>query len=205
MGKIFEKHQELLTLNNALQELEAAATENYEEVAPSPPHVEEADEQELPVVEEEEEEEEEELEPAQAQAQEALPVPSSSPPLTSTTIYMDDLPAFDVVLPVRKSNFIRKNISFDKKLQLVENDHVLSASISAGNNITVRWGKHSSVPAWSNGRKYDPTTGKIFRIRTELRKGHKNMRELSGLTGYALDTLKDIIREMDKQGFFTNT
>jgi hypothetical protein len=194
MGKIMEKSQELLSLNNSLYELQQAAAEKCEEVAPPPP---EAEEQELPAVEEEEEEEEEGIY--------APAVPTSSPPLTSTTIYMDDLPSFDEILPVRKSNFIRKNISFDKKLQLVENDHILSASISAGNNITVRWGKHSSVPAWSNGRKYDPTTGKIFRIRTELRKGHKNMRELSGLTGYALDTLKDIIREMDKQGFFTNT
>jgi hypothetical protein len=194
MGKIMEKSQELLSLNNSLYELQQAAAEKCEEVAAPPPEAEEVYEEELAPVQEE------------AEAEEAAPpVPISSPPLTSTTIYMDDLPAFDEILPVRKSNFIRKNISFDKKLQLVENDHILSASISAGNNITVRWGKHSSVPAWSNGRKYDPTTGKIFRIRTELRKGHKNMRELSGLTGYALDTLKDIIREMDKQGFFTNT
>jgi hypothetical protein len=136
----------------------------------------------------------------------AAPPPPTSPPLTAVTISGEELPSLDIVLPIKKSNnFHRKNISLDKKLQLIADDHVLATTISTGHNISVRWGKMSSVPAWSNGRKYDPTTGKIFRVRAELRKDNRSMRELSGYTGYALDTLKDLVREMDKQGFFTNT
>jgi hypothetical protein len=217
MGKIMEKHQDILFLSQELKNLE-----NWRKTSPVAPPVPQAEPQEethQPLYEQETEEEEAPLESQEAAhddealetvAEEENQQPPSSPPLTAISLNVENMPDMEqstsAVVPFpRKFNFNRKNIPCEKKLKLVENDNILAISISSGNNINVRWGKKSCVPSWSNGRKYDPTIGKIFRIRTELRKGDLSMRELSGYTDYALDTIKDLVREMDKQGFFTNT
>ena len=192
MGKIMEKHHDIISLTKQLKELEEGRG-----LVPV----------DLDVVEEASVAAEvvEEVEVIHVEDKvDVIGNVEYSPPLTAITLSGEEVPRLEMT-PVKKSNFQRKNIPVEKKLQLVANDAVLAAGISSGNNINVRWGTKSSVPAWSNGRKYDPTTGKIYRIRTELRKYNMSMRDLSGHTGYALDTLKDIIREMDKQGFFTNT
>ena len=211
MGKIMEKHQDILYLSQELKNLEsvrkAPSVAQQEEEAPP--------QYEQPLYEQDTEEEE--AAPQEVQSDQQLEAiaeeefqPPSSPPLTAISLNVENIPDMEPPSPAivpfpRKFNFNRKNIPCEKKLNLVENDNILAISISSGNNINVRWGKKSCVPSWSNGRKYDPTIGKIFRIRTELRKGDLSMRELSGYTDYALDTIKDLVREMDKQGFFTNT
>ena len=96
----------------------------------------------------------------------------------------------------------RKIINIDKVLQLVDGDQTLASEISAGKNTSVKWGSRTYVLAWCNGRKYDPTNSRISNLRTELRRCPRSIRGLSSITGLAIDTVKDLVREMDKQGFF---
>jgi hypothetical protein len=98
----------------------------------------------------------------------------------------------------------RKIISIDKVLKLVDGDQTLASDIAAGKYTSVKWGSRNYVPAWCNGRKYDPTNGRISNLRNELRRAPRSIRSLSSVTGLAIDTVKDLVREMDKQGFFTN-
>lgn len=98
----------------------------------------------------------------------------------------------------------RKIISIDKVLRLVDGDQTLASDIAAGKYTAVKWGSKNYVPAWCNGRKYDPTNGRIANLRNELRRAPRSIRSLSAVTGLAVDTVKDLVREMDKQGFFTN-
>lgn len=98
----------------------------------------------------------------------------------------------------------RKIISIDKVLRLVDGDQTLASDIAAGKYTAVKWGSKNYVPAWCNGRKYDPTNGRISNLRAELRRAPRSIRSLSSVTGLAIDTVKDLVREMDKQGFFTN-
>jgi hypothetical protein len=91
------------------------------------------------------------------------------------------------------------------KLELIEDDYGHASNIARGNLITSDGNKKPIVPAWTNGRKYDPCKGKMMKIRNELRKGPMTIRQMSSYTGYALDTIKDFVKEMDKQGFFKNT
>jgi hypothetical protein len=98
----------------------------------------------------------------------------------------------------------RKIINIDKILVLAESDHIRASDISTGKYTFVKWGSRNYVPAWCNGRKYDPTNGRISNIRAELRRASRSIRSLSSITGLAIDTVKDLVREMDKQGFFEN-
>jgi phage FluMu protein gp41 len=45
----------------------------------------------------------------------------------------------------------------------------------------------------------------MLKIRNQLRNGPMSIRQISVFTGYALDTIKDYVKEMDKQGFFKKT
>ena len=98
----------------------------------------------------------------------------------------------------------RKIINIDKILVLAESDHIRASDISTGKYTFVKWGSRNYVPAWCNGRKYDPTNGRISNLRAELRRASRSIRGLSSITGLAIDTVKDLVREMDKQGFFVN-
>jgi hypothetical protein len=98
----------------------------------------------------------------------------------------------------------RKPITLNETLILVGNDEQLAAEISAGKNTNVRWGAQTYVSSWSKGKKYDPKNARVSLLRKELRAGRRTIRELSGATGLAINTIKDIIREMDKQGFFVH-
>jgi hypothetical protein len=91
------------------------------------------------------------------------------------------------------------------KLELISDDYHHASNVSRGNVFVAGDDKKVMVPAWTNGRKYDPTKGKMMKIRNELRKGPMTIRQMSSYTGYALDTIKDFVKEMDKQGFFKNT
>lgn len=99
-------------------------------------------------------------------------------------------------------NHVRKTINIEKQLKLISSDHFLANEIASGKCTTCHWGSTNYVPAWRNGRKYDPMNGRIGKIRAELRRGPRSIRELSSITGLAIDTIKDLVREMDKQGFF---
>lgn len=96
----------------------------------------------------------------------------------------------------------RKPIGINEQLLIVANDEHLAAEISSGKNTNVRWGAQTYVSSWSKGKKYDPKNVRISLLRKELRCGRSTIRELSGSTGLAINTIKDLIREMDKQGFF---
>jgi hypothetical protein len=98
----------------------------------------------------------------------------------------------------------RKIINIDKILVLAESDHIRASDISTGKYTFVKWGSRNYVPAWCNGRKYDPTNGRISNLRAELRRASRSIRGLSSITGLAIDSVKDLVREMDKQGFFVN-
>jgi hypothetical protein len=100
---------------------------------------------------------------------------------------------------------MKKPISYEMKLELIEDDYGHASNIARGNLFTADGTKKPIVPTWTNGRKYDPCKGKMMRIRNELRKGPMTIRQMSSYTGYALDTIKDFVKEMDKQGFFKNT
>jgi len=100
---------------------------------------------------------------------------------------------------------MKKPISYEMKLELIEDDYGHASNIARGNLFTADGNKKPIVPAWTNGRKYDPCKGKMMKIRNELRKGPMTIRQMSSYTGYALDTIKDFVKEMDKQGFFKNT
>jgi hypothetical protein len=205
MGKIYEKQQELNALTQQLSLFGNVAEEHVVEEHLAEEYVVEEHLADEHVVEEhlaEEDVPEEYMSQQdnlrQAELSQALP---SSPPLTTISDLVK-VPSLELV--VNKSNFTRKMISVEKKLHLVDNDYAIAASISGGNSVNDR-NKSSRVLSWSNGRKYDPTTGKIFKIRAELRICDRSMRELSGKTGLALDNVRDYIKEMDRQGFFTNT
>lgn len=101
-------------------------------------------------------------------------------------------------------NVERKPITLNQNLVLIVNDDHLAAEISAGKNTNVRWGAQTYVSSWSKGKKYDPKNARVSLLRKELRAGRRTIRELSGATGLAINTIKDIIREMDKQGFFVH-
>lgn len=96
----------------------------------------------------------------------------------------------------------RKPIGINEKLFIIPNDEHLAAEISSGKNTKVLWGAQTYVSSWSKGKKYDPKNVRISLLRKELRCGRITIRELSGSTGLAINTIKDLIREMDKQGFF---
>jgi hypothetical protein len=96
----------------------------------------------------------------------------------------------------------RKSIGMTEQLFIVPNDEHLAAEISSGKNTSVRWGAQTYVSSWSKGKKYDPKNARISLLRKELRCGRDTIRKLSGSTGLAINTIKDLIREMDKQGFF---
>jgi hypothetical protein len=96
----------------------------------------------------------------------------------------------------------RKPIGINEQLFIVANDEHLAAEISSGKNTNVRWGAQTYVSSWSRGKKYDPKNVRISLLRKELRCGRDTIRKLSGSTGLAINTIKDLIREMDKQGFF---
>ena len=178
MGKIYEKQQELVALTEQLSSFgNVPEQDTPQEVVPQQDNLRQADPPELP---------------------QAAP---SSPPLTAISDLLK-VPSLDLV--VKKSNFTRKVIPMEKKLHLVDNDHAIAASVSSGNSVNAR-SKSSRVLSWSNGRKYDPTSGKILRIRTALRSRDMSIRDLAGQTGLALDNVRDYIKEMDRQGFFTNT
>lgn len=98
----------------------------------------------------------------------------------------------------------RKIINIDKILVLAGSDHIRANDISTGKYTSVKWGSSNYVSAWCNGRKYDPTNGRISNLRSELRRASRSIRSLSSITGLAIDTVKDLVREMDKQGFFVN-
>jgi len=93
-------------------------------------------------------------------------------------------------------------INFDKKFSIIHSDEEHAKAISAGGYLAVRWGTEKTVAAWSKGRKYDPKNVRITKIRTLLRIGPKTVRELSTQTSLAVNTLKELLREMDRQGFF---
>ena len=120
--------------------------------------------------------------------------------IESYTGIQEDVPE----LVIHKKS-VRKPISYELKLELIEDDYGHATNVSRGNLFTDDGEKKPIVPAWTNGRKYDPCKGKMLKIRNELRKGPMTIRQMSVFTGYALDTIKDYVKEMDKQGFFKNT
>jgi hypothetical protein len=120
------------------------------------------------------------------------------------TDVQEDLPPHEEHAVIHKK-VVKKPISYEMKLELIEDDYGHASNIARGNIFTADGNKKPIVPAWTNGRKYDPCKGKMMKIRNELRKGPMTIRQMSSYTGYALDTIKDFVKEMDKQGFFKNT
>ena len=120
-----------------------------------------------------------------------------------TGINEDESPMEEEVVIQKKPH--RKPISYELKLELITDDYNHASNVSRGNVFVAGDDKKIMVPAWTNGRKYDPTKGKMLKIRNELRKGPMTIRQMSVFTGYALDTIKDYVKELDKQGFFKNT
>ena len=100
---------------------------------------------------------------------------------------------------------VRKPISDESILKIIDNDEDLVKEISSGRYKSVRWGSGTYVASWSKGRKYDPSNNKISGLRSCLRRGVNTVRGLSSHSGLALNTVKDLVKEMDKQGFFSNT
>ena len=96
----------------------------------------------------------------------------------------------------------RKPIGMNQQLCLIQNDEQLAMEISSGTNTNVLWGAQTYVSSWSRGKKYDPKNVRISLLRREIRCGRTSIRQLSVSTGLAIDTIKDLVREMDKQGFF---
>jgi lambda repressor-like predicted transcriptional regulator len=96
----------------------------------------------------------------------------------------------------------RAPITETTALRIMDGDAHHAAQVSSGKYKKVRWGSEHFIPQWTGGRKHDPTNSRIANLRAELRRGPKSIRELSSTTGLALNTVKDIVREMDKQGFF---
>jgi len=115
------------------------------------------------------------------------------------------------LLPARQQGIVihkkpmKKHISYEMKLELITDDYHHASNIVRGNLFTSDGNKKPIMPNWTNGRKYDPCKGKMMKIRNELRKGPMSIRQISSYTGDALDTVKDFVKEMDKQGFFKNT
>jgi hypothetical protein len=124
--------------------------------------------------------------------------------IESYTGVQEELPPPAEEVVVHKKT-MKKPISYEMKLELIEDDYGHASNITRGNLFTADGNKKPIVPSWTNGRKYDPCKGKMMRIRNELRKGPMTIRQMSSYTGYALDTIKDYVKEMDKQGFFKNT
>ncbi len=120
-----------------------------------------------------------------------------------TGVQEEEPPVEEEVVIQKKAH--RKPISYELKLELITDDYEHASNVSRGNVFVAGDDKKIMVPAWTNGRKYDPSKGKMLRIRNELRKGPLTIRQMSVFTGYALDTIKDYVKELDKQGFFKNT
>jgi hypothetical protein len=120
-----------------------------------------------------------------------------------TGIQEEEPPVEEEVVIQKKAH--RKPISYELKLELINDDYDHASNVSRGNVFVAGDDKKIMVPAWTNGRKYDPSKGKMLKIRNELRKGPMTIRQMSVYTGYALDTIKDYVKELDKQGFFKNT
>ena len=183
MGKIMEKEQELLVLRKQLEDFELERISGVESFSlvheDMIPEVPTEHPLLLPV------ENLENLENVET-------VDVSSTPKTKLSFYP--------IAPIT-----RKPFTIEKKLKLIDGDQSLADEISRGKFTSVKWGSLNYVPAWSNGRKYDPKNSRISKIRSELRNNMKSIRELAGSTGLSIDTVKDLVREMDKQGFFTNT
>jgi hypothetical protein len=99
----------------------------------------------------------------------------------------------------------RKPISIDKRIKLIENERELAEEISSGRYKNVKWGSKHYVASWSKGRKHDPLNYKVGMLRTQLRQCPKSIRDLSTHTALSIKTVQDLVREMDRQGFFTNT
>ena len=193
MGKIVEKEEELRDLRNELDTLERLAVMRYsaipdvqvlqtvQPVQPVQP-VEPVQVQPVqPVHEEELHEEVEEVEEVQEELQEEV---------------HEAQPVRQQLAPARRV------ITDNTPLSIVRNESFLASEISAGRYKLVRWGSTRYIPEWSKGRKYDPCNERICMIRAELRRGPKSVRELSSTTSLSINTIKDIIREMDRQGFF---
>ena len=124
--------------------------------------------------------------------------------IESYTSIKEDKPPLEEEVVIQKKAH-RKPISYELKLELINDDYQHASNVSHGNVFVENDDKKVMVPAWTNGRKYDPCKGKMLKIRNELRKGPMTIRQMSSYTGYALDTIKDFVKEMDKQGFFKNT
>jgi|LauGreDrversion4_2_1035121.scaffolds.fasta_scaffold75311_5 hypothetical protein len=124
--------------------------------------------------------------------------------IESFTGLKEDTPPVEEEIVIEKK-IHRKPISYELKLELINDDYNHASNVSRGNVFVAGDDKKIMVPAWTNGRKYDPSKGKMLKIRNELRKGPMTIRQMSSYTGYALDTIKDFVKEMDKQGFFKNT
>jgi hypothetical protein len=120
-----------------------------------------------------------------------------------TGVQEEESPVEEELVIQKKAH--RKPISYELKLELIDDDYEHASNVSRGNVFVAGDDKKIMVPAWTNGRKYDPSKGKMLRIRNELRKGPLTIRQMSVFTGYALDTIKDYVKELDKQGFFKNT
>jgi len=124
--------------------------------------------------------------------------------IESFTGINEDTPPVEEEVVIQKKVH-RKPISYELKLELIDDDYNHASNVSRGNVFVAGDDKKIMVPAWTNGRKYDPSKGKMLKIRNELRKGPMTIRQMSVFTGYALDTIKDYVKELDKQGFFKNT
>jgi hypothetical protein len=116
----------------------------------------------------------------------------------------EEVPPVEEEVVIQKKP-LRKPISYELKLELINDDYQHASNVSRGNVFVANDDKKVMIPAWTNGRKYDPCKGKMLKIRNELRKGPMTIRQMSVFTGYALDTIKDYVKELDKQGFFKNT
>ena len=124
--------------------------------------------------------------------------------IESHTGLEEEVPPVEEEVVIQKKS-VRKPISYELKLELINDDYQHASNVSRGIAFVANDDKKAMIPAWTNGRKYDPCKGKMLKIRNELRKGPMTIRQMSSYTGYALDTIKDYVKEMDKQGFFKNT
>ena len=116
----------------------------------------------------------------------------------SEEVPQEEIPTITVSL----TDTDRAPITETTPLRIMDGDAHHAAQVSTGKYKKVRWGSDHFMPQWTGARKYDPTNSRIANLRAELRRGPKSIRELSSTTGLALNTVKDIVREMDKQGFF---